>query len=239
MVDYKLFKSILEASRDGYIEAGDYLDSKVMDLFIKHGIGNIKQLFKINEAVSYYFVDVKCSCCGKVIKRQLSKSKIIEYVNDVRQKRNKILCNDCYLEAERKRLEKQDKEMISWEEKKRINTEQYIETYLNPECSWKEGAKPYLKRQELSKYNVDWNKIKTYICGMDYHEFLRTPYWKAIAESVKQYHGYRCQLCNGTEGLSVHHKTYEIHGDELNHLKDLVCLCKDCHEKFHEVGSYA
>ena len=239
MVDYNLFKSILEKSKEGYIESGDYLDEKVIDLFIKHGLGNIKQLFKTGDDGASFFADVKCKCCGKVITKQLSKSKIWNYVNDVRQKRNSILCNDCYLESERKRLEMENEQRISWAEEKEKNTDLYITRYLNPDNSWKEGVKPSKKRQELRSYYVDWKKIKEYICDMDYHEFLKTPYWKAIAESVKQYHNYRCQLCNGTEGLSVHHASYDNHGDELNNLKDLICLCKDCHEKFHEVGAYA
>ena len=46
MVDYDLFASILEKSKEGYIESGDHLDERTIELFIKHGIGNIKQLFK-------------------------------------------------------------------------------------------------------------------------------------------------------------------------------------------------
>lgn len=236
MVDYELFKSILEKSKEGYIVSGDHLDEKVIELFIKHGIGNIKQFFRVGEEGAFYFADVKCKYCGKVITKQFSKTKLLEYVNDVRQKRDKILCTDCYLEEERKRLENESKERISWEEKKEKNTEEYINNYLNPDNSWNDGIKPYQKRQYLREAYVDWKKIKEYICDMDYHEFLKTPYWKAIAESVKRYHNYTCQLCNGTEGLSVHHKTYENHGDELHNMKDLICLCKHCHEKFHEIG---
>ena len=65
MVDYDLFASILEKSKEGYIESGDHLDERTIELFIKHGIGNIKQLFKKEEG-AYFFADVKCSCCGKV-----------------------------------------------------------------------------------------------------------------------------------------------------------------------------
>ena len=237
MVDYDLFKTILEKSKEGYIESGDHLDEKVIELFIENGIANIKQLFK-KEDGAYFFADVKCSCCGKVITKALSKTKIIAYVNDVRQKRDKFLCNECYLESERKRLEKESQEKVSYAEQKKDNTKYYIDNYLNPNKSWKDGVKPYEKRESLRAIYVDWQEIKEYICGMDYHEFLMTPYWKAIADSVKRYHNHKCQLCGGTEGLSVHHASYENHGDELHHLKDLICLCKDCHEKFHEVGAY-
>jgi hypothetical protein len=35
--------------------------------------------------------------------------------------------------------------------------------------------------------------------------------------------------------LQAHHRTYEHKGDELNHLDDLICLCKKCHKNFHAV----
>lgn len=239
MVDYDLFKSILEKDKKGYIENGDYIDAKVMDLFIKHDIAIIRQLFRVNETSSYFYVDVRCGCCGNMVKLLLSKTKILQHINDIRQNRNKIICDDCHLEAERKRLEQQRKEMEKHTFTVSANTQHYIDIYLDPNNSWKEGIKPYQKRKDLQDTCVDWGKIKDYICEMDYHDFLQTPYWKGIAENVKRFHDYRCQLCDGTEGLSVHHKNYDIHGDEIHHMKDLVCLCKDCHEKFHEVGAYA
>lgn len=33
--------------------------------------------------------------------------------------------------------------------------------------------------------------------------------------------------------LDLHHKTYEHHGDELEHLDDLEFLCRDCHAYRH------
>lgn len=239
MVDYELFKSILENKKTGYIEKGDYINTELIDLFVKHGAGNIKALFKQDGETSYYFVDVKCKTCGKIFKQTLSKSKLFNYINDIRQERNRFLCDDC--EYEKKKREKQEAQQIEerCENLKENNTQFFIENYLNPDCTWKEGVSPAQKRYEMYNAYCDWDKIKEYICDMDYSDFLQTPYWKAIAESVRKYHNYTCQICNGTEGLSVHHKTYDHHGDELHHMKDLVCLCKDCHEKFHEVGKYA
>lgn len=79
----------------------------------------------------------------------------------------------------------------------------------------------------------DWSYLKDYICDMDYYDFLKTPYWKAIAEKVRYKADYKCQICNSSEGLNVHHRSYENHGDELHHMEDLICICKDCHEKHH------
>ena len=73
-----------------------------------------------------------------------------------------------------------------------------------------------------------------YINSMDYHTFLKTPYWKAIAEKVKSRAKYKCELCYSSNNLVTHHKTYKRHGYEhLYWREDLICLCDKCHEKFH------
>lgn len=46
----------------------------------------------------------------------------------------------------------------------------------------------------------------------------------------------RCQMCNGSESLQAHHRSYENHGREHLHLGDLICLCGKCHSKFHDKG---
>lgn len=68
---------------------------------------------------------------------------------------------------------------------------------------------------------------------MDYHDFLETPYWKTISEKVKIKANYRCQLCNSNIGLNTHHRCYDNHGDELHHMKDLICVCEECHNNHH------
>ena len=45
--------------------------------------------------------------------------------------------------------------------------------------------------------------------------------------------GMRCQLCNQTESLQVHHRDYSIHGKEHVSLNDLTVLCGFCHGVFH------
>jgi hypothetical protein len=67
-----------------------------------------------------------------------------------------------------------------------------------------------------------------------YLKYLATERWKSISDKVKKRDGYRCRLCNGTENLNAHHRTYEHKGDEENHLGDLTTLCGDCHTAYHE-----
>lgn len=70
--------------------------------------------------------------------------------------------------------------------------------------------------------------------SMPYAEFLKTPYWAAVSEHVKDERPW-CALC--TEPLAgplqVHHRTYIHRGEEWRHLRDLVVLCSDCHQHFH------
>ena len=45
--------------------------------------------------------------------------------------------------------------------------------------------------------------------------------------------GYACSVCGSTEDLQVHHITYEkCYGEEDE--KDLITLCKSCHQKLHD-----
>jgi len=73
------------------------------------------------------------------------------------------------------------------------------------------------------------------ITQSQYQAYLATPYWRKVSRAVKKRAGFRCQLCNSPLDLQAHHRTYEHKGDELNHLDDLICLCKKCHKNFHAV----
>lgn len=65
-----------------------------------------------------------------------------------------------------------------------------------------------------------------------YNFYLDSPAWKSKRLAALNLAGHRCQLCNGTKNLHVHHRTYERIGDE--ELGDLTVLCKNCHYRFHE-----
>lgn len=67
----------------------------------------------------------------------------------------------------------------------------------------------------------------------NYGEYLKTDYWLTVSKAVKARAGYRCQVCNSQHDLQAHHRTYDHRGRELDHLDDLVCLCRRCHAVFH------
>lgn len=66
---------------------------------------------------------------------------------------------------------------------------------------------------------------------MPYHEYLQTPEWDAKRQLILARDKHRCRVCNSTEQLNVHHRTYERRGNE--DLDDLTTLCQPCHEYFH------
>ncbi len=72
---------------------------------------------------------------------------------------------------------------------------------------------------------------------MSYSEYLQSPGWKARRQKALKFANFRCQVCNSTEDLNVHHRTYERLGHE--HMGDLITLCKNCHEIFHNNAELA
>lgn len=68
---------------------------------------------------------------------------------------------------------------------------------------------------------------------MPYGEYLRTPEWRARREIELYRAGHRCQACDDTRHLEVHHRTYEHRGRELP--GDLIVLCSSCHTAVHLV----
>lgn len=67
-----------------------------------------------------------------------------------------------------------------------------------------------------------------------YIKYLRSRRWMRIRKRAIERAEYRCQVCNGTEKLEVHHRTYENLGHE--HAMDIIVLCDECHTLFHTHG---
>ena len=70
--------------------------------------------------------------------------------------------------------------------------------------------------------------------SMPYASYLQSPEWIKRRQKALRFAGFRCQVCNASEGLNVHHRTYKRIGHE--NMGDLVTLCKKCHEIFHHNG---
>ncbi|MBS0653557.1 MAG: hypothetical protein JSR39_08575 [Verrucomicrobia bacterium] len=114
------------------------------------------------------------------------------------------------------------------------NTLYYLKNYLHPDRIWDKEITPKQRINQIRYANVNWEVVSDHIKGMDYQDFLRTPYWKAIAAHIKYRAGYKCQLCNSANNLVTHHRDYGIHGFEHAHMQELIVLCDGCHSKFHD-----
>ena len=71
-----------------------------------------------------------------------------------------------------------------------------------------------------------------------YEEYLNSAEWKQKAKGRARIDNYRCTMC-GCEGtmnnpLQCHHITYRNIYNE-NTYKDLLTLCRNCHESVHKM----
>lgn len=68
----------------------------------------------------------------------------------------------------------------------------------------------------------------------DYSEYLASKQWKEVRElALKRARG-KCQICGSNWDLDVHHNTYENFSNEKEHLEDLVVLCAEHHQLYHD-----
>jgi len=82
--------------------------------------------------------------------------------------------------------------------------------------------------EETARREQELNILRT----MPYDDYLQTYHWKEIRKGALRRARYKCQLCNNSGELHVHHKTYDTRGKEG--YDDVIVLCSDCHAKFHD-----
>src|SRR5215471_10992451 len=56
----------------------------------------------------------------------------------------------------------------------------------------------------------------------------RSAYWRALRQLVFARDGWRCVLCDSSDDLECHHRTYERKAKE--ELRDCTTLCRGCHD---------
>jgi len=79
---------------------------------------------------------------------------------------------------------------------------------------------------------------------MDYHDYLKTPYWDLVRKFKYAEAENRCQSglffggdCVTSCGiLNCHHMSYDHVGYEHLNLGDLIVLCQTCHNTIHWEG---
>ncbi len=96
----------------------------------------------------------------------------------------------------------------------------------------------WAKRRDNNAYEA-WIKAKQeqiqHLRAMPYREYLQTEHWQDLRQRMLKRSKFKCQVCNRSGQLQVHHRTYERRGYE--ELSDLIVLCANCHSTFHEHGT--
>ncbi len=83
-----------------------------------------------------------------------------------------------------------------------------------------------LENEILGKIRFNFRTINN-----NYDEYLSSVRWKMTRiVAIKRAHG-KCQVCDSTENLNVHHRKYDIGNEKV---EDLTVLCRECHSLFHE-----
>lgn len=114
----------------------------------------------------------------------------------------------------------------------------YVKIMNNLNLTLEDISKPNFIRCSISDIWKTINSCNPYelkfrLNRLNYRDYLRTPYWYALASTIKTKAQMRCQLCNSKKEIQVHHRTYKHKGEEHRHMNDLVCLCDKCHGGFH------
>lgn len=233
-IKMKIFK--LEESKK--IQEGDYISDEIVQILKQGSIPTRRDCFADSNG-GKYLVDVSCNECGKIIRKELTKTSTLDYLRGAKTH----LCDDCFkIEEERKKQqkEKQNEETRQIEEKIAKNTQWYISNYISPTRVWCEGVtiKTKINQVIYPEYTINHKSVCEAIQDLTYDNFLCTPYWSAISLYAKSLAKFKCQLCNSSDNLQTHHKTYARHGYE--HMtkvikEDLIVLCEECHTKFHDI----
>lgn len=98
-----------------------------------------------------------------------------------------------------------------------------------------------LERIDMKKHfrPSPFRTVKKFVVAgkVDYDLYMHSEAWDRKRAMAIRRAGNRCQICNSSHNLSVHHRTYIRLGKEA--LADLTVLCQKCHDIFHEHGHIA
>jgi len=216
----------------------------IYQLVKTYGKTEVMKLVEPAQCISHKIrTEIICEKCSFLFHKDCAKTLFFSYIetfftdDKAESVDENFLCKECLRKLKEDKKNDHENQIKKRDELEKENTLKYINVYLNPESSWNKGVKISEMLECLQRVFVNWKDIALKIKSMKYQDFLKTPYWKAISKKKKLQAGFKCQLCNHSENLATHHRTYEIHGDELNNMKELIVLCESCHSKFHDKDS--
>lgn len=71
------------------------------------------------------------------------------------------------------------------------------------------------------------------MASKEYHEYLKSAEWGQIRADLFLLRGRKCERCQSSKKLQVHHLTYKNFGQEEP--TDLEILCDVCHKGEHKI----
>jgi hypothetical protein len=242
MIDLSLFEKVLAGIENGFIEPGDVIGVDVVEFLLRYPRQKCDLLFK--KISGEFTIQGRCNSCPEIYTFTTSKTKTLKYLSDIRVGK-KFICQTCGNKQAQEEIEKRkalaaarESEKANFEALKLERSNQFISTFLDVDHDpFTSGRWTNWKRMNAVKERwgqVDQDYVAGYIQGLEYGEFLRTPYWRSIAGYIKYRAGFKCSLCSSEYNLNTHHKTYQNHGREIDFVfEDFICLCNACHETFH------
>jgi len=134
------------------------------------------------------------------------------------------------------------KSLVAWKKAKEARNKYYQKRRVKIARTKEEGIAKILeetKEQEQlerdlvtaykSEHGID-NQY-TYKNCKDYNVYLRSKKWAKKKKHIIKTYGGKCEICDSTKELQIHHNTYKNRGMELD--DELLILCKDCHNTYH------
>lgn len=106
----------------------------------------------------------------------------------------------------------------------------WVSIWVQGECG--HGWYLYIAQHKGQTFLFTSENESPLLKDMPYADYLKTKHWQQVRHNAIERAGGRCQVCNSTDRLNVHHNTYERRGEELP--SDVIVLCQRCHETFHQ-----
>ena len=91
------------------------------------------------------------------------------------------------------------------------------------------------KKKAEAKEKEEWAKEK--IRDVPYKVYIVSRIWKERRDRMVESQCKKCEICNSTENLNVHHNNYKTRGEEED--TDLIVVCRSCHKEFHKINIVA
>lgn len=222
---------------DHKIAPGDEIPIEVIDILKDGKTVDRVECFSSGNRKMPYIAHVYCTECGNPTVSQLSKAKLLQYL----QNNQRVLCDYCK-QNEDAIIARERAEWRAQVETKKARQAQeisnFIDKCISPTETKLSGDELLTIYRQISQLRpLGDEKLKNAICNLSYRDFLRTLYWKAVSYYAKRRAGFACQMCGSQQDLATHHRTYARHGQEHTYdcvREDLIILCQNCHAKFHD-----